>query len=200
VTWVGFSVPPIRCIVVKVSGLFETFTVGFMPLIWMTIIDEMSPFIIVVLWLGFSQTFRRVIKTMLTAFMVITSLLIISWASILQIFWSLLPFIRVVLMSFARSGSTHVVVEVFLLPFKLCHVLDRTNWHQIKLLEVVVFNDITIGNRISLELMSRISSCLGSDFIELLDLLFEREVCSLKVLNKLVLRLHDKDLLVKFLL
>ena len=103
-------------------------------------------------------------------------------------------------MSFARSGSTHVVVEVFLLPFKLCHVLDRTNWHQIKLLEVVVFNDITIGNRISLELMSRISSCLGSDFIELLDLLFEREVCSLKVLNKLVLRLHDKDLLVKFLL
>ena len=49
VTWVGFSVPPIRCIVVKVSGLFETFTVGFMPLIWMTIIDEMSSFIIVVL-------------------------------------------------------------------------------------------------------------------------------------------------------
>jgi hypothetical protein len=29
--------------------LFETFTVGFLPLIWMTIIDEMSPFIIVVL-------------------------------------------------------------------------------------------------------------------------------------------------------
>jgi hypothetical protein len=69
-------------------------------------------------------------------------------------------------------------------------VLNRTNWHQVKLLEVIFFNDITISHRIALVLMSGISSCLCSHIIKLLNLLFQSEVCSLKVLDELVLRFH----------
>jgi hypothetical protein len=70
-------------------------------------------------------------------------------------------------------------------------VLNRTNWHQVKFLEIILFYNISISHWITLELVSGISCRLRSNIVKLLDLLFQSEICSLKVLDELVLCLHD---------
>ena len=89
-----------------------------------------------------------------------------------------------------------VVVEIFFLFFEFADMLDRTDRHKVKFLKLFFFDDVAMRDRVSLKTLARISGCLGSDIIKLLDLLFESEVSSLQVLNERVLGLHNQDLLV----
>lgn len=192
VSLVGISKLSVRFSVIEISFLLLAFTQVSALLIRVTITDKMSLFIFAVLLLNLFATLKLVLKIMLATFLVMNGLLIISRTSVLQTIWPLLPFgWIIVMMSFTRSRTTNVVVEIFFVPFKFCHVLNRTNWHQVKFLEIILLYNISISHWITLELVSGISCRLRSNIVKLLDLLFQSEICSLKVLDELVLCLHD---------
>lgn len=64
-----------------------------------------------------------------------------------------------------------VVVKIFFTSFELAHVFDRTNWHEVKLLKIVFFHDVPVSDGVTIKGLPRISDCLSSDIIKLLDLL-----------------------------
>jgi len=82
---------------------------------------------------------------------------------------------------------------VFFLALHLTNMLDGTNRNQIKLLIIKIVVNVSL----SYSFPRKIFSGVRSHLIQLFDLLFKRQICSLQVLNELVLRLHQKNLLVK---
>ena len=66
-----------------------------------------------------------------------------------------------------------VVVEIFFLFFEFTDMLDRANRHKVKFLKLFFLDNVAVCDRVSLKSLTRISGCLGSDIVKLLDLLLE---------------------------
>lgn len=164
----------IRLYEIKVSSLFEALADVSMPEIRSSTITELW----FLIHLAIMASPGWLVLSSLMTFWV---LLKIGRSSILLTFRPLFQFFLLLKISLSFTGlRTRIIVKVFLASFKFTHVFNRSDRHQVKLLEIILLNNIAVGNRVPRELLSGISiSCLRGHIVKLLYLLLQREVCSL---------------------
>jgi len=124
---------------------------------------------------------------LMTVFMTLIRLLKFGMIAVLSVFIVLIVLLVKLLriryeQPFTRPRSSmmvQVVVKILLFLFEFAYVLDGSDRHQIKFLELVLLNYVSVSDGIALNTLSWVSSRLGSDFVKLFDFLLQSEVSPL---------------------